>query len=124
LQGFPDWYQFPPDTATAGSILGYSVPPKFAAQLFKSLSSQPPIEVQIQLCTKRIIKHNWLIQDLKLQSSKTARVAIKSAKNAIASEESRIDQLLEELIVYRQLLEMGVDKAEARTTVLKLINNE
>jgi DNA (cytosine-5)-methyltransferase 1 len=34
LQGFPSWYEFPPETATAGSIIGYSVPPSFAAQLF------------------------------------------------------------------------------------------
>lgn len=34
LQGFPDWYQFPNDTATAGSIIGYSVPPSFAKQIF------------------------------------------------------------------------------------------
>ncbi|MBW4677126.1 MAG: DNA cytosine methyltransferase [Desmonostoc geniculatum HA4340-LM1] len=41
LQGFPDWYEFPPDTATAGSIIGYSVPPKFAAKLFKSIIEIP-----------------------------------------------------------------------------------
>ncbi|OYD86843.1 DNA methyltransferase [Nostoc sp. 'Peltigera membranacea cyanobiont' 213] len=34
LQGFPCWYEFPKETATAGSIIGYSVPPSFAAQLF------------------------------------------------------------------------------------------
>jgi DNA (cytosine-5)-methyltransferase 1 len=34
LQGFPGWYEFPNETATAGSIIGYSVPPSFAAQLF------------------------------------------------------------------------------------------
>ncbi|WP_313890067.1 MULTISPECIES: DNA cytosine methyltransferase [Nostoc] len=34
LQGFPDWYEFPNETATAGSIIGYSVPPSFAEQLF------------------------------------------------------------------------------------------
>ena len=34
LQGFPDWYNLPSDVATAGSILGYSVPPSFAKQLF------------------------------------------------------------------------------------------
>lgn len=27
LQGFPDWYELPKDAATAGSIIGYSVPP-------------------------------------------------------------------------------------------------
>ncbi|MDZ7950653.1 DNA cytosine methyltransferase [Nostoc sp. DedQUE09] len=36
LQGFPPWYEFPPETATAGSIIGYSVPPSFATQLFMS----------------------------------------------------------------------------------------
>ncbi|MEH2148626.1 DNA cytosine methyltransferase [Nostoc sp.] len=41
LQGFPDWYEFPNDIATAGSIIGYSVPPKFAAQLFKSIIEIP-----------------------------------------------------------------------------------
>lgn len=30
LQGFPGWYEFPNETATAGSIIGYSVPPSFA----------------------------------------------------------------------------------------------
>ncbi|MBW4458171.1 MAG: DNA cytosine methyltransferase [Nostoc indistinguendum CM1-VF10] len=34
LQGFPSWYEFPNETTTAGSIIGYSVPPSFAAQLF------------------------------------------------------------------------------------------
>ncbi|MDZ7969982.1 MAG: DNA cytosine methyltransferase [Nostoc sp. DedSLP03] len=34
LQGFLNWYEFPKETATAGSIIGYSVPPSFAAQLF------------------------------------------------------------------------------------------
>ncbi|MBE9003366.1 DNA cytosine methyltransferase [Nostoc sp. LEGE 12447] len=36
LQGFPGWYEFPDETATAGSIIGYSVPPSFASQLFMS----------------------------------------------------------------------------------------
>lgn len=39
LQGFPGWYEFPNETATAGSIIGYSVPPSFAAQLFMSIQS-------------------------------------------------------------------------------------
>ncbi|MEH2324678.1 MAG: DNA cytosine methyltransferase [Nostoc sp.] len=39
LQGFPDWYEFPKETATAGSIIGYSVPPSFASQLFMSAQS-------------------------------------------------------------------------------------
>ncbi|MDM9580085.1 DNA cytosine methyltransferase [Nostoc sp. GT001] len=39
LQGFPSWYEFPPETATAGSIIGYSVPPSFATQLFASVQS-------------------------------------------------------------------------------------
>ncbi|MCC5604310.1 DNA cytosine methyltransferase [Nostoc favosum] len=39
LQGFPDWYEFPNETATAGSIIGYSVPPSFATQLFMSAQS-------------------------------------------------------------------------------------
>ncbi|GAX38938.1 DNA cytosine methyltransferase [Nodularia sp. NIES-3585] len=34
LQGFPSWYEFPLEAATAGSIIGYSVPPSFATQLF------------------------------------------------------------------------------------------
>ncbi len=34
LQGFPSWYKFPTEVATAGSIIGYSVPPSFAKQLF------------------------------------------------------------------------------------------
>ncbi|MBD2498211.1 DNA cytosine methyltransferase [Nostoc sp. FACHB-280] len=40
LQGFPKWYEFPKETATAGSIIGYSVPPKFAAQLFAHVQKQ------------------------------------------------------------------------------------
>ncbi|MBD0302704.1 MAG: DNA cytosine methyltransferase [Tolypothrix sp. T3-bin4] len=40
LQGFPDWYEFPPQAATAGSIIGYSVPPSFATQLFISVQSK------------------------------------------------------------------------------------
>ncbi|MGJ5632958.1 DNA cytosine methyltransferase [Nostoc sp. CALU 1950] len=39
LQGFPCWYEFPNETATAGSIIGYSVPPSFATQLFISAQS-------------------------------------------------------------------------------------
>jgi DNA (cytosine-5)-methyltransferase 1 len=39
LQGFPDWYEFPKETAIAGSIIGYSVPPSFASQLFMSVQS-------------------------------------------------------------------------------------
>lgn len=39
LQGFPGWYEFPNETATAGSIIGYSVPPSFATQLFISAQS-------------------------------------------------------------------------------------
>ncbi|WP_392476553.1 DNA cytosine methyltransferase [Nostoc sp. C110] len=41
LQGFPVWYEFPNETATAGSIIGYSVPPSFATQLF--MSAQSPV---------------------------------------------------------------------------------
>ncbi|MCW5318183.1 DNA cytosine methyltransferase [Nostoc sp. KVJ3] len=40
LQGFPSWYEFPNETATAGSIIGYSVPPSFAAQLFTHIQKQ------------------------------------------------------------------------------------
>ena len=40
LQGFPDWYEFPQEAATAGSIIGYSVPPSFATQLFISAQSK------------------------------------------------------------------------------------
>ncbi|MHC5595451.1 MAG: DNA cytosine methyltransferase [Nostoc sp.] len=40
LQGFPSWYKFPSETATAGSIIGYSVPPSFAAQLFTHIQKQ------------------------------------------------------------------------------------
>ncbi|MCC5661906.1 DNA cytosine methyltransferase [Nostoc sp. XA010] len=39
LQGFPGWYEFPKEIATAGSIIGYSVPPIFACQLFMSAQS-------------------------------------------------------------------------------------
>ncbi|QLE59618.1 DNA cytosine methyltransferase [Nostoc sp. TCL26-01] len=40
LQGFPSWYEFPPQTGTAGSIIGYSVPPSFATQLFAHIQKQ------------------------------------------------------------------------------------
>ncbi|MBD2255176.1 DNA cytosine methyltransferase [Nostoc parmelioides FACHB-3921] len=40
LQGFPAWYEFPPEVGTAGSILGYSVPPSFASQLFAHIEKQ------------------------------------------------------------------------------------
>ncbi|WP_336884965.1 DNA cytosine methyltransferase [Nostoc punctiforme] len=40
LQGFPSWYEFPKETTTAGSIIGYSVPPSFAAQLFTHIQKQ------------------------------------------------------------------------------------
>lgn len=36
LQGFPDWYEFPSNKNTTGAIIGYSVPPMFAYQMFKS----------------------------------------------------------------------------------------
>ncbi|AUB42102.1 DNMT1, DNA [Nostoc flagelliforme CCNUN1] len=39
LQGLPSWYEFPNEAATAGSIIGYSVPPSFATQLFMSAQS-------------------------------------------------------------------------------------
>ncbi|WP_313934557.1 MULTISPECIES: DNA cytosine methyltransferase [Nostocaceae] len=40
LQGFPRWYELPSQAATAGSIIGYSVPPSFAAQLFAHIQKQ------------------------------------------------------------------------------------
>jgi DNA (cytosine-5)-methyltransferase 1 len=40
LQGFPSWYEFPLQAATAGSIIGYSVPPSFAHQLFAHIQKQ------------------------------------------------------------------------------------
>lgn len=40
LQGFPEWYQFPEKVAIAGSIIGYSVPPKFVEQLIKPLTTR------------------------------------------------------------------------------------
>jgi DNA (cytosine-5)-methyltransferase 1 len=36
LQSFPAWYQLPADSAIAGTIIGNSVPPLFAAKLFAS----------------------------------------------------------------------------------------
>ncbi|MBN3951921.1 MAG: DNA cytosine methyltransferase [Nostoc sp. NMS7] len=122
LQGFPDWYEFPPDTATAGSIIGYSVPPKFAARLFKSLQQPPPTEIQIQMCQERIIQHNWHIQNLDvLPQTKDIKEAIKKAKGAIASEQDRINQLLEDLIICRQFIALGWDRSQARNETLKLL---
>ncbi|NEP55992.1 MAG: ParB N-terminal domain-containing protein [Symploca sp. SIO2G7] len=37
LQSFPDWYEFPEEVGVAGSILGYSVPPKFVEQFLKPI---------------------------------------------------------------------------------------
>jgi len=37
LQSFPDWYQLPEQIGVAGSILGYSVPPKFVELLLEPL---------------------------------------------------------------------------------------
>jgi len=34
LQGFPNWYYLPEAIDVAGSLLGYSVPPYFAQQLY------------------------------------------------------------------------------------------
>jgi DNA (cytosine-5)-methyltransferase 1 len=34
LQGFPHWYYLPESINVAGSLLGYSVPPHFAQQLY------------------------------------------------------------------------------------------
>jgi DNA (cytosine-5)-methyltransferase 1 len=39
LQSFPDWYQLPEQIGVAGSILGYSVPPKFVELLLAPLAS-------------------------------------------------------------------------------------
>jgi len=41
LQTFPDYYSFPNATAIAGSILGYSVPPKFVELLLTPLTVTP-----------------------------------------------------------------------------------
>jgi hypothetical protein len=40
LQGFPQWYQLSEVLAISGQMLGYSVPPLFATQLFKHLLAQ------------------------------------------------------------------------------------
>ncbi len=98
-------------------------------QLLKAMASQEPahegIERQIQLCQERIIQHNWHIQNLEAESKQTkaAKEAIKLAKSAIASELERIDQLLEELIIYRQLREL-VGEDEAKKMTLKIIANQ
>ncbi|WP_225225409.1 DNA cytosine methyltransferase [Komarekiella delphini-convector] len=39
LQGFPDWYKFPQEVATAGSIIGYSVPPSFGRVMSAALAA-------------------------------------------------------------------------------------
>ncbi|NDJ20935.1 hypothetical protein GS682_04605 [Nostoc sp. B(2019)] len=81
-------------------------------------------EEQICLCQQRIIQQNWRIQDLEAQPRQTRLIigGIKSAKSAIADEEQRIDQLLDELIIYRQMLELGVSESESRYTILKLLS--
>jgi DNA (cytosine-5)-methyltransferase 1 len=40
LQSFPDWYQLPEQIGVAGSILGYSVPPKFVELLLAPLAAR------------------------------------------------------------------------------------
>lgn len=46
LGTFPDWYEFPNDIATAGSIIGYSVPPVVIQQIYTALMSlrESPLE--------------------------------------------------------------------------------
>ncbi|MCC2695385.1 DNA cytosine methyltransferase [Nodularia sp. LEGE 04288] len=40
LQAFPAWYEFPLEAATVGSVIGYSVPPSFASQIFNNAQRQ------------------------------------------------------------------------------------
>ncbi|MFP4410982.1 DNA cytosine methyltransferase [Coleofasciculus sp.] len=54
LQGFPDWYQFPERVAIAGSIIGYSVPPKFVEQLVKPLTTRGFSRSEHDLCLDEI----------------------------------------------------------------------
>lgn len=44
LQTFPDWYQLPPENGVSGSILGYSVPPKFVRDLAFTLQGRLLVE--------------------------------------------------------------------------------
>jgi len=45
LQSFPDWYEFPEEVGVAGSILGYSVPPKFVELFLKQIGQITPTSV-------------------------------------------------------------------------------
>jgi len=42
LQSFSDWYEFPEEVGVAGSILGYSVPPKFVELFLKPIGQITP----------------------------------------------------------------------------------
>jgi hypothetical protein len=65
LQGFPDWYQIPEDIAIAGTILGNSVPPLFAAQLFSGIPAAKPQKTIALICLdkaddeKKYLSHDW-----------------------------------------------------------------
>ena len=110
LQGFPDWYEFPSDTATAGSIIGYSVPPKFAAQLFKILQKPRKQPSEIQLCQELIKQYRWRLASCKDKQSKLR------AREAIACQKQKIRELLvpkQYQFAYRQMRQKGITHTEA-----------
>jgi DNA (cytosine-5)-methyltransferase 1 len=71
LQGFPDWYEFPSSAAVAGTIIGNSVPPSFAAKLFSRIKLTKLDDLlttdsqEVQLVPTPLISsiegtHNWI----------------------------------------------------------------
>ncbi|MBD2488996.1 KOW motif-containing protein [Aulosira sp. FACHB-615] len=89
-----------------------------------------PIEEQISLCQQRINQQNWRIQDLESQPKQNQLIkdGIKSARNAIADEEIRIEQLKSLLPVqeevpeklrfaYRQLRQKGMSHSQALSLI-------
>lgn len=85
-----------------------------------------PVEDQIKLCNDRIAGQQWRIDDL-MKNSKAGKSrdnAVASAESAITSEQARIDELLEQLIIYRQFLDLGLDKDEAKIMALRIIADQ
>lgn len=85
-----------------------------------------PVEEQIKLCQDRITQQRWRIDDLtkNCKAGQSKDNAVASAESAIASENSRIDELLEDLIIYRQFLDLGLEKDEAREMALAIIADQ
>ncbi|NEP10859.1 MAG: ParB N-terminal domain-containing protein [Symploca sp. SIO2C1] len=65
LQSFPDWYEFPEPVAVAGSILGYSVPPKFVELFLRPIGQIAPTTTQASHTAEWADKVGETIQQVK-----------------------------------------------------------